>query len=65
MLLYSIRCYEVFGVIRTAEMHKTGLYRPYASGEKVLLADLSLLGTFYEVPQFLSFSRRHSSASRQ
>ena len=60
VVLYSIRCHEVFGVIRTAQMRKTGLYRPYASGEKMLLADLSLLGTFYEVPQFLSFSRWHS-----
>jgi Glycosyl transferase family 2 len=60
VLLYSIRCYEVFGLIRTKEMRKTGLYRPYSSGEKVLLADLGLLGAFYEVPQFLSFSRWHA-----
>jgi len=58
VLVYSVRCYEVFGLIRAAQMRKTGL-RPYFSGEKVFLADLSLLGAFHEIPEVLSFSRWH------
>jgi glycosyltransferase involved in cell wall biosynthesis len=59
VLLYSVRCYEVFGLIRGSALRKTGLHRPYLSGEKVFLAELSLLGPFDEVPEILSFSRWH------
>ena len=44
VLLYSIRCYEIFGLMRSSMLRKTGLYYPFISGEKVLLGDLSLLG---------------------
>jgi glycosyltransferase involved in cell wall biosynthesis len=59
VLLYSIRCHEVFGLIRSSAMRKTGLHHPYCSGEKVFLAELSLLGPFREVGEVLSFSRWH------
>ena len=59
VLLYSVRCHEVFGLIRASMMGKTGLHRAYSSGEKVFVAELSLLGKFHEVSEVLSFSRWH------
>jgi glycosyltransferase involved in cell wall biosynthesis len=59
VLLYSTRCYEVFGVIRRAAMRRTGLYRSYNGAEKVFLAELSLAGRFAEVAEKLFFSRWH------
>ncbi len=59
VLLYSIRNHEVFGLIRRVPMRQAGLHRAYRGGEKVFLADLSLLGAFHEVPELLSFSRWH------
>jgi glycosyltransferase involved in cell wall biosynthesis len=59
VLIYSVRCHEVFGLVRASMMRKTRLHRPYASGEKVFVAELSLLGRFHEVSEILSFSRWH------
>jgi hypothetical protein len=35
----------------------------YAAADRVLLARLSLLGPFYEVPEYLFLSRRHQAQS--
>ncbi|HEV3024611.1 MAG TPA: hypothetical protein VGX76_19180, partial [Pirellulales bacterium] len=59
VLLYSTRCYEVFGVVRSAAMRRTGLYRSYNGAEKVFLAELALEGQFAEVGEALFFSRWH------
>jgi glycosyltransferase involved in cell wall biosynthesis len=59
VLLESLRCYEVFGVIRASAMRRTGLHRPYNGGEKVFLAELSLLGRFAEIDEVLFYSRWH------
>ena len=59
VLVYSLRCYEVFGVIRRSAMRRTGLHRPYNGGEKVFLAELSLLGRFAEIDEVLFFPRWH------
>jgi glycosyltransferase involved in cell wall biosynthesis len=59
VLLYSQRCYEVFGVVRSSAMRRTGLHRPYNGGEKVFLAELSLLGRFGEIDETLFYSRWH------
>jgi len=59
VLVYSQRCYEVFGVIRSSAMRRTGLHRPYSGGEKVFLAELSLLGRFAEIDEPLFYSRWH------
>jgi glycosyltransferase involved in cell wall biosynthesis len=37
---------EIFGVMRTEAVAKTGLHRPYYGSDRVLLAELSLLGRF-------------------
>ena len=59
VLVYSQRCYEVFGVIRSSAMRRTGLHRPFNGGEKVFLAELSLLGRFAEIDEVLFYSRWH------
>lgn len=59
VLVYSQRCYEVFGVVRGSAMRRTGLHRPYNGGEKVFLAELSLLGRFAEIDDALFYSRWH------
>ena len=59
VLIYSRRCYELFGVIRTAALRRV-LYRPFPNAEKVVLAELSLLGRFVQVPEVLFYSRWHS-----
>jgi glycosyltransferase involved in cell wall biosynthesis len=60
VLMYSVRCYEIFGVMRTDVLRQTGGHRAYRGGEKVLLAELSLRGRFYEIPEVLFFSRWHA-----
>lgn len=61
LLVYSIRCYEIFGVIRSEAMRRTGLHRPYNGAEKVLLAELSLQGRFAEIDEPLFYSRWHGA----
>ncbi|HET6884069.1 MAG TPA: hypothetical protein VFI31_28200, partial [Pirellulales bacterium] len=59
LLVYSQRCYEVFGVVRSSAMRRTGLHRPYNGAEKVFLAELALLGRFAEIDEMLFYSRWH------
>jgi glycosyltransferase involved in cell wall biosynthesis len=61
VLVYSLRCYEIFGVVRSAAMRRTGLHRPYNGAEKVLLAELSLQGRFAEIDEVLFYSRWHGA----
>ena len=57
------RCYQIFGVIRTSALMLTSLIGNYAGSDRVLLARLSLHGSFVEVPEYLFFARRHSQQS--
>jgi len=61
--LHGHRCFEVFGVIRLAELRKTRLIGSYKHGDGVLLSHLALLGRFAEVPEYLFLSRRHEGQS--
>lgn len=56
-------CNVVFGVIRTDVLRHTRLIGGYQSSDMVLLAELSLLGEFWEVPERLFMRRRHAEAS--
>lgn len=56
-------CFEVFGLIRSASLAKTGLMGNFPHGDGVLLAQLALRGRFVEVPEALFFPRRHSEQS--
>ncbi len=59
ILLYSIRCYEVYGLIRRDVMQRTQLHPSYCGGEKVLLAELALFGPFVELDESLFYCRWH------
>jgi glycosyltransferase involved in cell wall biosynthesis len=56
-------CYEIFGLIRKNSLFQTRLIGNYNHGDGVLLAHLSLLGQFAEVPEYLFASRRHEKQS--
>ncbi|UCG34744.1 MAG: glycosyltransferase family 2 protein [Candidatus Omnitrophota bacterium] len=56
-------CEPIFGVIRSDALKKTPLIRSFIGVDRALLAQLALLGRFYEVQEFLFFWRRHSLSS--
>lgn len=56
-------CFEVFGLIRSSALLKTGMMGNFGHGDGVLLAQLGMLGTFLEVPGTRHLSRRHSKQS--
>lgn len=61
VLVLSARCYEVFGLMRSAAMRKTRRHGTYVGGEKVFLAELSLVGPFRLLPEVGFFSRWHAA----
>jgi glycosyltransferase involved in cell wall biosynthesis len=63
-LLQEMRlCNIIFGLHRTSELRKTAGYRRHLGADLVLMAELSLRGKFYEIPEFLFYRRLHPSAS--
>jgi glycosyltransferase involved in cell wall biosynthesis len=56
-------CLEIFGLIRRSALQETPLIGNYAHGDGILLERLALLGRFYEIPEILFFSRKHSRQS--
>jgi glycosyltransferase involved in cell wall biosynthesis len=65
MLLPYHMCYQIFGVMRMSALRQIPPMGLYANGDGVLLARMSLLGRFYEVPEYLFISRHHSRQSGQ
>jgi glycosyltransferase involved in cell wall biosynthesis len=63
MLLTYHMCYQIFGVMRMAALRQLPPQGSYVNSDGVLLAQLSLLGPFYEVPEYLFISRRHGEQS--
>lgn len=57
------QCVAVFGVIRTEVLRKTALIGEYAASDRNLLAELSLYGILYEIPEVLFYRREHASRS--
>jgi GT2 family glycosyltransferase len=51
------------GLIRSEALRQTSLIRPYYGWEKVLMAELSMMGRFHDLPDFLFFQRVHAAAS--
>jgi glycosyltransferase involved in cell wall biosynthesis len=60
VLSRAIWCFEVFGLMRADVLKKTSLIGKYFGSDKVLLAELSLLGQFRGVDQKLFFRRIHA-----
>jgi glycosyltransferase involved in cell wall biosynthesis len=58
-------CVAVFGLIRREVLAKTPLIGNYSASDRPLLGELSLLGKFYEIPDYLFFYRNHAQQSWQ
>jgi glycosyltransferase involved in cell wall biosynthesis len=63
MLLVLSWCYQIFGVMRMSALRQIPPQGSYVNGDGVLLARMSLLGRFYEIPEHLFISRHHSAQS--
>jgi glycosyltransferase involved in cell wall biosynthesis len=57
------RCYQIYGVMRMSALRQLPPQGIYVNADGVLLARMSLLGRFYEVPEYLFINRRHSGQS--
>ncbi len=53
----------LYGLSRTAVLRQTRLLGTYLASDVVFLAELSLYGTFWEIPEFLFYRRFHAEAS--
>ncbi len=63
VLVRTMRTFEIFGVIRSDMLRRTHLHGGYYGSDKVLLAELSLLGRFHLLPQVLLSRRCHRNQS--
>lgn len=54
---------DVFGLVRADAMRKTSLQLPVYGGDKVFIAELSLMGVYQEIQEVLFFKRIHPSGS--
>jgi len=55
-------CHQHQGVIRSAALRRTALLKDHIRSDVNLLAELSLYGKFFELPQRLFFRRLHPNA---
>jgi len=62
-LLAKHLCYPVFGLIRSSALRVTPLMGSYGAADAIFLLRLALHGRFYEIPEFLFFSRSHAQQS--
>ncbi|MCL7413412.1 MAG: glycosyltransferase [ANME-2 cluster archaeon] len=63
LILLHHACFDVFGLIRSDALRKSSLIQAYSGSDRALLAELSLLGRFYEIPEYLFFNRDHAERS--
>ena len=56
-------CFDVFGLIRVEALRATPLIASYVTSDRALLAELSLMGRYYTVPEHLFFPREHPERS--
>jgi glycosyltransferase involved in cell wall biosynthesis len=63
ILLGTYWCFEIFALIRREAMLLTYPKRAYYGSDKVMLAQLSLLGRFIELPEAQFFRRAHRGNS--
>jgi glycosyltransferase involved in cell wall biosynthesis len=63
VLLDMYMCLEIFGLIRRSALERTSVQPSHVGGDKVLLAELSLIGRYYLLPETrdpLFYRRCHS-----
>jgi len=53
----------IYGLIRADVLRRTALIRAFRGADMVFLAELSLYGKFWEIPEFLFYRRLHPTAS--
>jgi glycosyltransferase involved in cell wall biosynthesis len=63
ILVRTMRTFELFGLIRSDVLRRTGLLGNYYGSDKVLLAELSLHGPFKLLPDVLLYRRCHPRQS--
>ncbi|KAM3113141.1 glycosyltransferase family 2 protein [Phormidesmis sp. 146-33] len=63
VLIATRWCFEVFGLVRTEAFAKTSKLGAFYGADKVLLAELSLMGKFVILPDPLFLNRRHQQQS--
>jgi hypothetical protein len=56
-------CVIVFGVVRSVALARTPLIESYVNSDRILLAELALMGRLYEVPDYLFARRDHPGCS--
>lgn len=59
----AFNCEEIFGMVRSEHLAKTKLIAPYSDSDRTLLAQLGLIGPFYEIPEPLFLHRIHAKGS--
>jgi glycosyltransferase involved in cell wall biosynthesis len=57
--------FYVFGLIRASALRRTKLILAQTHGDTILIARLSLLGRFLQIPEYLFLSRYHDEQSNQ
>jgi glycosyltransferase involved in cell wall biosynthesis len=55
-------CWWIFGLMRRNVLEKTVLFGNFENSDRNLLAELSLQGRFFEIPEYLFFRRDHPEA---
>jgi glycosyltransferase involved in cell wall biosynthesis len=56
-------CNALFGIMRTETMRRTGLWGVFVGADIPFLAEMTLWGKFWEVPEYLFQRRFHETAS--
>ena len=59
-MLNMVMCVEIFGLMRRSMLLRTSLQGPFGSADKVVLAQMSLLGRFWLGQETLFFRRCHA-----
>ncbi|HEY7648639.1 MAG TPA: glycosyltransferase [Methylomirabilota bacterium] len=63
LVLIDHLCLHIFGLIRSDALRKTSLHGSFIASDRVLLAELGLLGRFHDVAEPLFLSRDHGGRS--
>ncbi|HMF79731.1 MAG TPA: glycosyltransferase family 2 protein [Bryobacteraceae bacterium] len=63
LLLNDHLCFQLFGVVRLDALKQLPPQGSYVNSDGVLLAQLGLLGRYYEIPERLFINTRHSGQS--
>jgi glycosyltransferase involved in cell wall biosynthesis len=65
LILYPEYAIQQMGLIRSSVMRQTVLMGSYPSSDEIFLAELSLLGRYYEIPERLFIYRRYNEQLAQ